>query len=241
MKTRVLLLFFVCIAVKANAQYRFTTTMQTSASNEYVQLTTFILEGLVNELTEQEKYNFAPQLVFPFSMKNSAPYDYEIMRGGYARAFSAPWKHLGDYCIGISSAWDHYNNPFGFYVGLDYKSKEVVFRNENRNDRAHYISPEAGLRFKFGNNRGLFLKVGASYDYVLKYNGGQHNYEKNAVNSGISLNIGIGHWWNERSYLVNLTLPTYNFYNKDFTPDNGMSHPFKDVNRNIGYISLIFR
>ena len=33
----------------------------------------------------------------------------------------------------------------------------------------------------------------------------------------------------------------YNFYNKDFTPDNGVTFPFKGVDRCIGSISLIFR
>lgn len=246
MRHRVLLLLSLCIGLSANAQYRFTATMQTSTSNEFLQIPTFFLEAMVNsildwETTADDKYYFAPQLIFPFSMSNSAPDDFGTMRGGYARAFSAPWKHLGDYGIGLSGAWDHYDSPFGFYVGLNYKSREVAFKNEDRNDRAHYFSPEAGLRFKFGNQKGLFLEMGTSYDYAFKYKGEMHNYGKDAVNSGFSINLGIGHWTKNGYTQLNLKMPLYNFYNKDFTPDNGITHPFRGVDRAIGYISLIFR
>jgi hypothetical protein len=242
------LVFILCALIGGNikAQYRFTATMQTSTSNEFIQLPTFLLEAMVNtildwETTARDKYYFAPQLVFPFYISNSAPVEFGDMRSGYARAFSAPWKHLGDYGIGISGAWDHYDSPLGFYVGLNYKSREVAFEDDDRNDRAHYISPEAGLRFKFGQQKGLFLEMGASYDYAFKYKGEMHNYNKDAINNGISLNLGIGHW-NKYGYTqLNFKMPLYNFYNKDFTPDNGITFPFGGVDRAIGYVSLIFR
>lgn len=242
---RKLLLIALCVnCIIANAQYRFTTTIKTVTTNEFLQLPTAFLEGLANIGLEEvigDKVMFAPQIVFPFSLRNSAPDEFGEMRSGYVRAFSAPWKYLGDYEAGISGAWDHYDKPFGFYLGVSYKSREVAFKDIDMNDRAHYISPEAGLRFRFGNTKGLFLEMGASYDYVFSYKGEMHNYDKEAVNNGFCLNLGVGQWTKNGHFQLNFKLPLYNFYNKDFTPDNGLSHPFNEVNRNIGYISLIFR
>lgn len=243
---KIFVLLSIVYCIGAQAQYRFTATVQTTTTNEFLQLGTFALEGIANaaiewEGTSDDKYMFAPQLVFPFSMRNDAPNEFGRMKGGYARAFSAPWKHMGDYGISISGAWDHYDKPFGFYVGLGYKSNEVVFDDTDLNDRTHYISPEAGLRFKFGKQKGLYLEMGTSYDYAFSYKGGMHDYGKDAVNSGFCLNFGVGQWTSKGHFQLNLKLPMYNFYNKDFTPDNGMTFPFKNVDRSIGYISLIFR
>ena len=228
----------------SRAQFHFTSTAKISTSNEFLQIPAFFLESIANVgigTATGDKILFAPQLIFPCAIRNEASDGFGEMKGGYARAFSAPWKYLGDYAIGISGIWDHYDTPFGFYFGLNYKSKEVVFKDVNRNDRAHYVSPEVGLRFKFGDKRGLLLEMGTSYDYVFKYKGGMHNYEKDAVNNGFCLNVGLGQWNSKGQCQLNFKLPIYNFYNKDFSPDKGLTYPFKDVDRNIAYISFLYR
>ena len=238
----ILICFMTCLASKA--QFSYTTTVTTSTSNEFLQIPAFILESIANVgigTIAGDKILFAPQLVFPCSIGNDASNDFGEMRGGYARAFSSPWEYIGDYAIGISGAWDHYDKPFGFYIGLKYKSKEVVFKDVNRNDRAHYVSPEVGVRFKFGDKHGLFLEMGTSYDYVFKYKGEMHDYGKDAVNDGFSINVGIGQWNSKGPCQLKFQLPIYNFYNKDFTPDKGMTYPFADVHRNIAYISFLYR
>lgn len=243
MKKITLTLILALSSIALNAQYRFTTTVSTSSSNEYIQLASFLGEAIANVgLTDlsYDKFMFSPQLVFPFSASNSAPESFGEMRGGYARAFSAPWKNVGDASVGISGAWDHYDKPIGFYIGLDYKTKEVAFKNEDKSDRAHYISPGAGIRFKFGKKEGLFLEMGAAYDYAFAYSGGVHDFDKKAVNSGIAANIGIGTWTSGGLFQLNIKLPCYNFYNKNYSPD-GVLKPFNNVSRNIGQISLIFR
>ena len=243
---KVFISIMLCLmtSLVSKAQFHYTTTITTSTSNEFLQIPTFLLEGIANvgigTLTG-DKILFAPQLIFPVSIGNSAPESFGDMRGGYARAFSAPWKHLGDYGIGINGAWDHCDKPIGFYIGINYKSREVAFKGTDLNDRAHYIAPEAGLRFKFGYEKGVYLEVGASYDYVVKYKGEMNDYGKDAVNNGVSLNFGIGRWNAKGPFQLNFKVPIYNFYNKDFTPDNGLTYPFKGVNRNIAYISFMYR
>lgn len=245
-KTIGLLLLGICSS-SVNAQYRFTTSLSTTTTNVWIQLPLLFAEtGLnsgifQNRESRTDKFMFLPQVNFPVSLRNSSPDDFGTMRGGYARAFSAPWKHLGDYSIGIFGAWDHYDKPTGFYAGLSYKSKEVVFKDEDLNDRVHYLSPEVGLRFKFGDVKGLLLEFGSSFDCAFSYKGKMHDYSKDAVNSGFCANIGIGHW-DENGYIeLKFSAPLYNFYNKSFSPDNGVTKPFNDVYRNIGVISLIWR
>lgn len=228
-------------------QYRFTTSLSTTTTNVWLQLPLLFVEtglntGIIqNKESRTDKFMFLPQLNFPVSLRNSSPDEFGIMRSGYARFLSAPWKHLGDYSVGFCGAWDHYDKPIGFYVGLSYKSKEVVFKDEDLNDRAHYVSPEVGLRLKFGDVKGLLLELGASYDYVFSYKGKMHDYTKDAVNCGFCANIGVGHW-DENGYIeLKFSAPLYNFYNTDFSPDNGVTKPLNDVHRNIGMISLIWR
>lgn len=243
-KGLLLIMLFLVAGLPSKAQFHFTSTVKTSSTNEFLQIPAFFLESIVNVgwgTVTGDKILFAPQLVFPRIIKNNAPAGFCQMKSGYARAFSAPWKYLGDYSIGISGNWDHYENPLGFYIGLNYNSREVVFEDADNNDRAHYLSPELGLCFKFGERNGFFMQLGASYDYVFKYNGGVHDYEKDAVNDGISLNVGIGLWDSKGPCQLNFQLPVYNFYNRDFTPDNGSTYPFKDVNRQIAYISFLYR
>ena len=246
MRKNIAILVGLFCCLNNNAQYRFTGSLSTTTTNYFLQLPLFALEEMLNvgdidKSQHDDKYLFLPQLILPFSIGNQSPNDFGQMKGGYARSFSAPWNYLGDYSINIVGAWDHYDNPFGFYLGLGYKSKEVVFGDSDLNDRAHYISPKAGVRFKFGSQKGLFFEAGSSYDYAFQYKGRMHDYDKDAIKSGFNLNFGIGRWNANGHFQFNIEIPLYNFYNNNFSTDNNTQYPFKDTNRKMGYLSLIWR
>ncbi len=244
MKKLFLTIFVYSLSMSMNAQYQFGVTLNASSTNAFFQVPAFIIENVANfglEKVSGNKILFEPMLVFPFSMTNKADTNFGEMKGGYARAFSAPWKYLGDYEFGINCSFDHYDRPIGFYIGASYKSREVVFKQIDLNDRVHYLSPEAGIRLKYGSEKGLLIELGAFYDYVFKYKGEVHNYDKNAINNGFGLHLGLGFWDKYGYRNLSVKFPMFNFYNKDFTPDNGQTYPFNNVDRKMGYIFVSYR
>lgn len=236
-------LFISLLAVSciiSHAQNQFSVTVNATTTNYWVATIGNALLSPINNHGSDDEVLFSVgwNYKFPVSVANNAPDGFGEMRGGYARAFSTPWKRVGDYSIGVTGSWANVDTPVGAYAGVNYKSNEVVFKDDDRNDRTHYISPEMGLRFRLGEYRGLLIEVGAAYDAVLSYNGKYHDYSKDAVNSGICANMGIGLWGQSAAIVIRYSHPTYNYYNQDFTPDNGITFPFKGVNRKLGYISL---
>lgn len=237
---------FTCViamsCLASHAQDQFAITFNSHTTNYWLALATNLLLAPFSPEDDEDFY-FRPScdFIFPVSVENNAPNSFGEMRGGYTRAFSTPWKRIGDFRVGVGASWDNVNTPFGAYVGLNYKTNEVVFSDDNRNDRTHYFCPELGMKLRFGNGGGFLIETGASYDIAFAYKGKYHDYNKNAVNSGISIDMALGIWAGAASFVIKYTHPTYNYYNKEFTPDNGVSYPFADVNRKMGYISLVGR
>jgi len=128
--------------------------------------------------------------------------------------------------------------PFGFSAKLAYEQVgwDVAMRNEDGNIgdfefKKQMIVPEILLKLRFGSYRRwnmLFcLELGASYDYAI--NAKCYTYSgKETVNNGVTGIVGISLGGPE-SHLqagANFYMPTYMFYNRDYTPDGGLTHPF---------------
>lgn len=237
---RIITCVFAMGCLASHAQNYFTVNLNARTTNYWLAA---IGNGLFKPFTyyeEDENVAFNPScdFVFPVSIANNAPSSFGTMKGGYARAFSTPWKRVGDCKLGVGGSWASTKVPFGVYANINYKTNEVVFKEDTRTDRTHYFSPELGLIMQSGVRGGLVVEAGASYDMAFAYKGKMHDYGKEAVNSGFCINGGIGFGAEGIVALVKYSHPTYNFYNKDFTADHGTTYPFKDVNRKLGYISL---
>lgn len=178
-----------------------------------------------------------------FSVSNNAPDDFGKMRNGYAQTFANPFKRIGDFGIGLSIE-DYSEIGIGYYTSLKYKSHEVAFKGTKLNDRARYISPEIGIRYTpsdIDRRSGITIGAGVSYDWMLKYRGKMHDYGNDAANSGFTASLSLGFCSREvegLSFSIKAGIPLYNFYNKDFSPDGGITHPFKDVDRQIGHFTF---
>lgn len=169
------------------------------------------------------------------------------MRSPYRRTFSHPFHRFGDLAAGLSAALDFDDFPIGVYGAVRYKTTEALYNHLPKghdNDRAHYINPELGLRGNFGN---FSVELGASYDAVLSYKGHVHDFDKDAVNSGFNAVAGLGiKLYDEDNdyyyhFLVKYTHPLYNFYNEEFSPDGGVTHPLDGLKYKIGFITTAFR
>lgn len=180
--------------------------------------------------------SYAPTI----AIENDAPYSFGEMKNGYARTFSNPIKRMGDCAIGLSGEYFFEETNFGLYGSLKYKSKEVSFEGTELNDRARYISPELGLRFRTGkgDDYGSTFGISAAYDIMFKYKGNIHDFGNSAVNSGFSGIISIGFYNEDVLFSIKYSVPFYNFYNNSYSPDGGTTLPFKGVERKISYITF---
>lgn len=197
-----------------------------------------IKQAIIEDDEESIALNFIPRIdiMFPIPVHNTTQETVGDMYTPYKRCFKMPWKDFGDYSIGVSAAYDVGSTPFGVYFGCNYKSTKVP--TDELDHRAQYISPNVGIRLRYGF--GLLLEFGGSYDGLLKYTG---NYQdnKDCANSGFCANFGLGLWGKGGSILLKYEHPLYNFFNENFSLDGGLTHPFEGVKRSMGYISLGFR
>ena len=181
---------------------------------------------------------------FPIHVDRDVPdgYVFGRMYSPYRRTFSHPFHRFGDLTAGMSASVDLEDSPIGFYGALRYKTSEAHYRNLPKgddNDRVHYIQPEVGVRAKW-------FSVGVAYDAVVGYNGHVHDYKKSAVKSGCNLVIGL---WSKKeskehgdsNFTLQYIHPLHNFYNKNFSPDGGITHPLKGLDYKIGYITASYR
>lgn len=175
---------------------------------------------------------------------------YGRMRSPYRRTFSHPFHRFGNLAIGPSASIDFEDVAIGFFGAVKYKTHEVFYDKLGKgddNDRAHYISPELGVRLNFGDFEvnGLdtrwTIEAGASYDVVIGYNGHVHDFSKKAIKGGFNAMVGFGYTTEEGSVVLKYTHPLHNFYNEDFSPDGGITHPLDGFKYKIGLLSLEFR
>lgn len=131
MKKVVLFLFiFILFVVRSNAQTGFSLNAKAWTTNYYSLLiyTSFYraLYFLIEDPNAKDIYLFLmpnSSGAFPVGIEKNGFESNEIY-GPYHRAFSNPFKHLGDYSIGLDGTYKW--NRFGVYVGIHFKSQEIT-------------------------------------------------------------------------------------------------------------------
>ena len=81
-------------------------------------------------------------LVFPIGMQKDGFGDNNIY-GPYHRAWSTPFKRMGDFAAGGDVSW----SPWfvGLYAGCYFKSQEICFQDPQKYLRGYYVQPRAGI------------------------------------------------------------------------------------------------
>ena len=175
-------------------------------------------------------------LVFPIGMGKEGFTGPTDIYGPYHRAFSNPFKQLGDCGIGLDVSWTA--NVVGFYAGAYFKSQEICFKSDDKNLRGNYFQPRAGL--VMGKN-GKALEVGAFYDYVAGCTGSWdwlNSPNKDMLQSGWGLDFALSYTNHAktRKNLLMFSMPLHNFINENYR--GGM---FKGWVRKVGYIMITHR
>lgn len=145
--------------------------------------------------------------------------------------------------------WYNKNFPIGIYGQLYYhynhfKAKLPEAESYTKH-LAHSIVPGIGLRVNFGNYEKLaypILEAGINYYYHFKYKGEYTNLD--AINDGIAVRVAMGYEFTHRcSLLLEGNIKCYDYFNTQFTPDNGQTYPYAELkSRSVDFrIKWVFR
>lgn len=181
-------------------------------------------------------------LVLPIGFQKKG-FDYPMdIYEPYHRAFGNPFKHIGDYAIGLDVAWTP--SVIGLYAGAYFKSQEITFANEpleldEENIRSYYFQPRAGISLNLGKERRFGIEMGAFYDMVAGCGGSMmKDMKKDMLESGWGLDFAIRRSNKNSSIqsVIQLSVPLHNFLNEDY--DGGS---FKGMKRKVGYLMFTGR
>ena len=106
------------------------------------------------------------------------------------------------------------------------------------------IVPEAALKILFGKYRTseqmYILSLGARYDYAFNAKGLYDG--KDTVNNGFSGIIGF-EAASPSAHIqmgLNFSIPFYKYFNEDFSPDGGITRPYRDSKVNMLMIGEVY-
>ena len=175
-------------------------------------------------------------LTFPIGMAKEGFIDPIDIYGPYHRAFSTPFKRLGDFGVGLDASW--VPTIVGIYAGAYYKSQEICFTADDQNLRGNYFQPRAGL--VLGGQKSA-LEAGVFYDKVLSCTGSSHALgapDKDMLLSGWGLDFALTYTnkANTQKSMLMFSMPLHNFINENYA--GGLT---KGLKRKVGYIMLTHR
>ena len=136
-----------------------------------------------------------------------------------------------DYSIGETVNYMSKEFPIGFWAKVAYERQGFETKKNNVTFSKQMIVPELGLLIRFGKYRtaeNIFtLNVGASYDYAFSAKGQYNGTE--CINSGFSGVIGFSYGSPSQHFQMGFTatIPFYSYFNKNFSPDGGITHPYE--------------
>ncbi|MBO4905743.1 MAG: hypothetical protein J5486_01755 [Bacteroidaceae bacterium] len=170
-------------------------------------------------------------LVFPIGMAKAGFDSPNEIYGPYHYAFGNPFKHIGDYAIGVDASWRP--STVGAYAGAYFKSQEIVFKDTDDNLRGFYFQPRAGIIL--GSEKKA-LEAGVFYDLPTGCGGSVANPSKDQLKAGFGLDFSLTSLSDDkdRQFILQFSMPLHNFLDSDYPGQQGMR-------RKVGYIMLTTR
>ncbi|MDE5919657.1 MAG: hypothetical protein K2F68_00415 [Duncaniella sp.] len=139
-------------------------------------------------------------------------------------------------------------HPFGFSFRVGYEKRGLQTNLPDKSKKyfnRQMIAPTFLLNVRFGNyltNRvNPVLEIGGSYDVAIACKGLSKNTK--SVNNGFHgiAGIGFGDTNTHLQWTLRYEQDFYNWFNEDFTTDNGNTHPYKGWKSKMGYLSISCR
>ena len=245
-KTLLIVIMTVLLTAGASAQttrQQFTFNTRTWSTNYWTTLlynlahsavVHFAFDGNSTDSLIVESILPSSDLVFPIGMAKAgfeAPM--HDIYGPYHRAFSNPFKRIGDYGIGLDMSWKPVS--IGIYAGAYFKSQEICFMPNDESLRGFYFQPRAGL--VMGGNKHA-LEAGVFYDKVVGCGGTWEPRNKEMLQSGWGLDFALSRTVAKGRHktMLMFSMPLHNFFNTAYADGS-----LKNVHRRVGYIMLTHR
>ena len=199
-------------------------------------LTYFLTNGGTEDETLFEALIPSADLVFPVGMAKEGFVDPNSIYGPYHRAFSNPFKRIGDWGVGVDLSWSP--TLVGIYAGAYYKSQEICFKTLDQNLRAFYVQPRCGLII--GGEK-TAVEAGVYYDQVVGASGswttwGDPNKDMFANGWGLDFSLTYHSNNSNRITLLMFSMPLHNYLNQNYA-----AYDLGAMVRKVGYISLTHR
>lgn len=245
-KTLLIVIMTVLLTAGASAQTKrsqFTVNTRAWSTNYWTTLlynlahsavVHFAFDGNSTDSLIVESILPSADLVFPIGMAKAgfeAPM--HDIYGPYHRAFSNPFKRIGDYGIGLDMSWKPVS--IGLYAGAYFKSQEICFMPNDESLRGFYFQPRAGL--VMGGNKHA-LEAGVFYDKVVGCGGTWEARNKEMLQSGWGLDFALSRTVAKGRHktMLMFSMPLHNFFNTAYADGS-----LKNVHRRVGYIMLTHR
>jgi len=184
----------------------------------------FVFNGNEKDSLLVERIVPNADLVFPVGMGKEGINCY----GPYHYAFGNPFKHIGDYAIGLDASFRP--SFLGFYAGAYFKSQEVVEKSSKDNIRGFYFQPRAGITL--GDKHAF--EAGVFYDIVTGCGGSRADVKKDMLKGGLGLDFALSakSKSGKSMAILQFSMPLHNFFDTDEVPG---------CKRKVGYIMLTRR
>ena len=245
-KTLLIVIMTVLLTAGASAQttrQQFTFNTRTWSTNYWTTLlynlahsavVHFAFDGNSTDSLIVESILPSSDLVFPIGMAKAgfeAPM--HDIYGPYHRAFSNPFKRIGDYGIGLDMSWKPVS--IGLYAGAYFKSQEICFMPNDESLRGFYFQPRAGLVL---GGKEHALEAGVFYDKVVGCGGTWEARNIEMLQSGWGLDFALSRTVAKGRHktMLMFSMPLHNFFNTAYADGS-----LKNVHRRVGYIMLTHR
>ncbi|MBQ5974241.1 MAG: hypothetical protein IJL48_00900 [Bacteroidales bacterium] len=245
-KTLLIVIMTVLLTAGASAQTtrkQFTFNTRTWSTNYWTTLlynlahsavVHFAFDGNSTDSLIVESILPSSDLVFPIGMAKAgfeAPM--HDIYGPYHRAFSNPFKRIGDYGIGLDMSWKPVS--IGLYAGAYFKSQEICFMPNDESLRGFYFQPRAGLVL---GGKEHALEAGVFYDKVVGCGGTWEARNIEMLQSGWGLDFALSRTVAKGRHktMLMFSMPLHNFFNTAYADGS-----LKNVHRRVGYIMLTHR
>lgn len=169
--------------------------------------------------------------VFPVGISNDGLEGPWAVCSPYHRSFANPFKHIGDYGIGVDVSCQP--SLFGAYAGAYFKSQEIVFKETDDNLRGYYFQPRAGVMI---GNEMIAFEGGMFYDVLTGCGGSFSDARKDMLKGGFGIDLAFSVIDKEgkQKTQLQISLPLHDFLDSGYPGMQGMS-------RKVGYIMVTRR
>jgi len=206
-----------------------TTLIYDAARSTLVVVTT---ENDSKEKKTLERIVPGADLVFPIGIEKEGFASPADIRGPYYYAFGNPFKHVGDFGMGIDASWSP--SIIGAYAGIYFKSQEIVFEEGDNHLRGFYLQPRAGIVL---GRKSTAIEAGVFYDKTFGCWSNAFDTQTDMLSDGLGLDVALTYTLTSNNrFSILFSMPFHNFLN-----ENHPSGLFTGMHRRVGYIMLTQR